>query len=59
MEDASASALAEALTVNTSLTWLDLFGNNIGNSGVISIAEALKRNSTLTHVYMGHIDKSE
>jgi len=43
-----ASALGEALKVNTVLTFLGLWLNNIGDEGAEAIAEALKVNATLT-----------
>jgi hypothetical protein len=41
------AAVAEALPVNESLKTLDLFGNNIENSSIILIAEALEKNEFL------------
>lgn len=40
--------LANALTVNTTLTELDLRNNNIGPTGAQCLAKALRRNTTLT-----------
>lgn len=42
--------LATGLKVNSSLTLLDLSSNNIEDSGVTALAEALKENSTLEHL---------
>ena len=44
--------IAQALTVNSTLTSLDLFWNSIGYEGAVAIAEALKVNSTLTSLYL-------
>ena len=43
--DEGAAALAEALKVNTALTWLDLKDNEIGDEGAAALAEALKVNT--------------
>ena len=45
---AQASALAEALKANRTLTALDLGENSIGDAGASAVAEALKVNRTLT-----------
>ncbi|XP_068745832.1 NLR family CARD domain-containing protein 3-like [Montipora capricornis] len=44
----SASALARALEVNSTLTYLNLSGNKIGDSGAAALAKAMEFNSTLT-----------
>ena len=54
-----ASALARALTKNSTLKCLDLGSHSIGNSGAQAFADALQTNSTLTHLdlganYIGH-----
>ncbi|KAF9956198.1 hypothetical protein BGZ72_002950, partial [Mortierella alpina] len=46
--DDGALALSKTLTTNTTLTTLDLRGNNIGNDGALALSEALKTNSTLS-----------
>ncbi|XP_011270487.1 hypothetical protein, variant 1 [Capsaspora owczarzaki ATCC 30864] len=50
--DAGAQAIAVALKVNTTLTKIDLHGNQIGEVGAQAIAEALKVNTTLTKLYL-------
>jgi Ran GTPase-activating protein (RanGAP) involved in mRNA processing and transport len=42
-----ASAIAEALKVNSSLQVLSVSSNNIGDSGAVAIARALCQNSML------------
>ena len=44
------ASLAEAMKVNTTLTYLHLFSNNIGAAGAASLAEAMKVNTTLTQL---------
>ncbi|KJE95944.1 hypothetical protein CAOG_06330 [Capsaspora owczarzaki ATCC 30864] len=46
--DAETQAVAEALKVNTKLTWLYLRQNQIGDPGAQAIAEALRVNTRLT-----------
>ncbi|XP_068709717.1 NLR family CARD domain-containing protein 3-like isoform X2 [Montipora foliosa] len=46
----SASALARALEVNSTLTYLNLSENEIGDSGAGALAKAMERNSTLKEV---------
>ncbi|CAE7347373.1 NLRC3 [Symbiodinium sp. KB8] len=45
-------AIAEALRTNSTLTSINLRGNNIGDEGAEAIAEALKTNSTLTRIQL-------
>ena len=45
-----AKAIGEALKVNTSLTEINLWGNNIGDEGGKAIGEALKVNTSLTEI---------
>jgi Leucine Rich repeat len=45
-------AIAAALKVNSSLTFLKLCYNSIDNEGAIAIADALKVNSSLTFLYL-------
>ncbi|KAL9965559.1 hypothetical protein ACROYT_G029373 [Oculina patagonica] len=52
LDEHGATALAEALQRNTSLTVLDLSGNNIGDHGATALAEALQRNTSLTVLYL-------
>ncbi|XP_068744276.1 NLR family CARD domain-containing protein 3-like [Montipora capricornis] len=42
------SALARALEINSTLTYLNLSDNEIGDSGAGALAKAMERNSTLT-----------
>ena len=44
-------AIGEALKVNTSLTKIDLDGNEIGAEGAKAIGEALKVNTSLTKIF--------
>ncbi|KJE95257.1 hypothetical protein CAOG_05730 [Capsaspora owczarzaki ATCC 30864] len=46
--DAGAPAIAEALKVNTTMTWLALWQNQIGEVGARALAETLKVNETVT-----------
>ena len=46
--DSGASCLARALSVNSSLTNLDLSRNRIGDSGAASLSQAIAANSCLT-----------
>ena len=50
IDDAAAAVLAAVLEANTTLTNLDLQGNNIGPAGAESLATALKTNTTLTNL---------
>ena len=50
IDDAAAAVLASVLEANTTLTNLDLHGNNIGATGAESLSTALKTNTTLTHL---------
>ena len=50
IDDSGAISLAGALSVNSSLTQLNLEVNKIGNAGAISLADALKVNSSLTQL---------
>ena len=47
-----ASALARALRLNCSLTYLNLELNRIKDSGAEALGEALQTNCTLTHLYL-------
>ena len=47
---AQAAPLAEAIAVNTTLTQLSLWDNNIDDAGAASLAEAFKVNATLTQL---------
>ena len=44
--------ITEALKVNTVLTKLELWNNNIGPEGAITIAEALKVTAVLTELWL-------
>jgi len=46
-EGEEARGLSSALKMNTTLTKLDLTGNEIGNEGIAAIGEMLKSNNTL------------
>jgi Ran GTPase-activating protein (RanGAP) involved in mRNA processing and transport len=48
-----ASALADALKANTSLTKIDIAANRIGNEGVSALADALKLNTSVTNINLG------
>ncbi|RHY12226.1 hypothetical protein DYB30_005327 [Aphanomyces astaci] len=48
--DHGVEALASALALNTSLTYLDLRNNSIGPDGAMRLAQSLKRNRTLEEV---------
>ena len=50
--DAGASALADALKVNTTLTEINLGSNEIGDDGASALADALKVNTTLTKIVL-------
>ena len=52
----SLRTLSLALTVNTSLTSLDLSENYIGNEGAISLCEALRVNTSLTSLDLSKND---
>ena len=45
-------AIGEALKVNTSLTKINLYENNIGDEGGKAIGEALKVNISLTEIIL-------
>ena len=47
MLETSMAVFAECLSVNTSVTYLDLRNNQISHDGACELADALKRNSTL------------
>jgi hypothetical protein len=56
--EVGAAAIADALRVNTTLTELNLRGNDVGEEGAKALADALKVNTTLTELdiscdYMG------
>ena len=46
------SKLAEALKTNTSITTLNLHGNQIGDEGIFKLTEALKPNTTITTLHL-------
>ena len=48
--DSSAASLSQALSVNTTLTYLDLHFNNTGISGAASLSQALSVNTSLTYL---------
>jgi hypothetical protein len=48
--DVDAAALADALKVNTSVTTIDLGGNQIGNEGAAALVDALLVNTSLTFI---------
>ncbi|XP_004363514.1 hypothetical protein CAOG_03786 [Capsaspora owczarzaki ATCC 30864] len=50
--DEEAKAIAEALKVNTKLSWLNLAENQIGDVGAQAIAEGLTVNTTLTELFL-------
>ena len=47
-------AIGEALKVNTSLSEIYLYGNNIGDEGAKAIGEALKVNTSLNEIGIGN-----
>ena len=55
IRDQGASALAEMMVRNKSLTRLDLRSNDIGIDGAAMVFEALLQNSTLTDLDMGAV----
>ena len=50
--ESGASAIAQALRSNCSLTYLDLRGNAINDSAAAALGQALQSNCTLTHFYL-------
>ena len=52
LENIHIASLAEAMKVNTTLTQLNLYWNNIGAAGAASLAEAMKVNTTLTQLQL-------
>ena len=56
MGEGGGRAIAEALRVNTTVTSLNLCGNDIGERGVQAIAEALRVNSTVTSLNLERND---
>jgi Ran GTPase-activating protein (RanGAP) involved in mRNA processing and transport len=46
-----ALALSTVLSMNQSLTVLDLSGSNVGNDGMNVIANSIKKHATITRVY--------
>ena len=48
VSDAAPRSLARALSANVALTHLDLRNNRIGSSGIVSLAEGLHGNTTLS-----------
>ena len=53
-DETAVAVLAAVLEANTTLTNLDLQGNNIGPAGAESLATALKTNTTLTNLFLSH-----
>jgi Ran GTPase-activating protein (RanGAP) involved in mRNA processing and transport len=45
-----AKYLADALKINTSITMVDLWDNNIGDNGAKYLADALKTNKSITSI---------
>ena len=52
--DAGVAPLAAALGATTSLTWLNLRENGLGDAGGFALRDALLRNATLTRVDLVH-----
>ncbi|MBN3298559.1 LRC34 protein, partial [Amia calva] len=53
IEDDGAIYLSEAIALyNTNLKALSIPGNNIGTQGLVSLAKAMRVNSTLSHIYI-------
>ena len=50
MGDSGAAILAHAMTKNSTVTKLHLYGGGIGDSGAAALAKAVEINSTLTHL---------
>lgn len=50
MADSVVDSLAAALSVNTSITYINLCGNSITNAGCITLARALRSNKHITYV---------
>jgi len=48
------TAIATAIEKNSTLTQLDLSGNNIGDLGVDAIAKSIAKNSALTSLHLGY-----
>ena len=48
LREGFAIAVADAMEINTTITYLDLWGNSLQEVGGIAIADILKRNTTLT-----------
>ena len=53
-DETAVAVLAAVLEANTTLTNLDLQGNNIGPAGAVSLATALKTNTTLTNLDLSY-----
>ena len=53
-DETAVAVLAAVLEANTTLTNLDLQGNNIGPAGAESLATALKTNTTLTNLDLSY-----
>ncbi|RIB30296.1 hypothetical protein C2G38_2238357 [Gigaspora rosea] len=51
--NAGVKMLADALCKNSTLTYLNLYGNNLGSEGGKALAGALCKNSTLTSLNLG------
>lgn len=45
-----------ALAVNQTLTYLDLTGNEMGDIGAISLGQALRKNRSITSLFIGKIN---
>lgn len=54
--DATAEALAQALSTNITLTELSLWGTGIGDAGASSFASALRKNTTLQNLWLGECE---
>ena len=53
MVTTGASYLSELLKVNNSLQELDMYGNEIGDDGILLVADGLQCNNTLTILNVG------
>ena len=55
----ASKALAETLLLNTTVTSLDLYNNDLGEGGGRALAETLRLNTTLTSLDLGFNDLGE
>lgn len=53
IRDEGARAIAELLSVNTTLQTLSLFGNHIGLAGIVPLSEAIAKTTTLKCLSFG------